>query len=150
MNEHRIPQFQWNSLSYLTARAGRIGTQELTELMESESLSRHHFTIICALEEFGGISQNDLADRSNVNRGHLVAYLDQLSSRGILEREVDPEDRRRNVITLTPEGRKFAARAMEAASHNEAKVFGALDEPQREQLRTLLQLVATQDGEARQ
>ncbi|MGV2950729.1 MarR family winged helix-turn-helix transcriptional regulator [Glutamicibacter sp. AGC46] len=150
MNEHRIPQFQWNSLSYLTARAGRIGTQELTELMESESFSRHHFTIICALEEFGGISQNDLADRSNVNRGHLVAYLDQLSSRGILEREVDPEDRRRNVITLTPEGRKFAARAMEAASHNEAKVFGALDEPQREQLRTLLQLVATQDGEARQ
>ncbi|MGX1591478.1 MarR family winged helix-turn-helix transcriptional regulator [Glutamicibacter sp. NPDC055491] len=150
MNEHRIPQFQWNSLSYLTARAGRIGTQELTELMESESLSRHHFTIICALEEFGGISQNDLADRSNVNRGHLVAYLDQLSSRGILEREVDPEDRRRNVITLTPEGRKFAAQAMEAASHNEAKVFGALDEPQREQLRALLQLVATQDGEARQ
>ncbi|PQZ90401.1 MarR family transcriptional regulator [Arthrobacter sp. MYb222] len=150
MNEHRIPQFQWNSLSYLTARAGRIGTQELTELMESESLSRHHFTIICALEEFGGISQKDLADRSNVNRGHLVAYLDQLSSRGILEREVDPEDRRRNVITLTPEGRKFAARAMEAASHNEAKVFGALDEPQREQLRALLQLVATQDGEARQ
>ncbi|MFJ2316527.1 MarR family winged helix-turn-helix transcriptional regulator [Glutamicibacter sp. NPDC087661] len=150
MNEHRIPQFQWNSLSYLTARAGRIGTQELTELMESESLSRHHFTIICALEEFGGISQSDLADRSNVNRGHLVAYLDQLSSRGILEREVDPEDRRRNVITLTPEGRKFAARAMEAASHNEAKVFGALDEPQREQLRALLQLVATQDGEARQ
>ncbi|MFD1377718.1 MarR family winged helix-turn-helix transcriptional regulator [Micrococcus antarcticus] len=150
MNEHRIPQFQWNSLSYLTARAGRIGTQELTELMESESLSRHHFTIICALEEFGGISQNDLAERSNVNRGHLVAYLDQLSSRGILEREVDPEDRRRNVITLTPEGRKFAARAMEAASHNEAKVFGALDEPQREQLRALLQLVATQDSEARQ
>lgn len=150
MNEHRIPQFQWNSLSYLTARAGRIGTQELTELMESESLSRHHFTIICALEEFGGISQNDLAGRSNVNPGHLVAYLDQLSSRGILEREVDPEDRRRNVITLTPEGRKFAARAMEAASHNEAKVFGALDEPQREQLRALLQLVATQDGEARQ
>ncbi|MFJ2350458.1 MarR family winged helix-turn-helix transcriptional regulator [Glutamicibacter sp. NPDC087673] len=150
MNEYRIPQFQWNSLSYLTARAGRIGTQELTELMESGSLSRHHFTIICALEEFGGISQNDLADRSNVNRGHLVAYLDQLSSRGILEREVDPEDRRRNVITLTPEGRKFAARAMEAASHNEAKVFGALDEPQREQLRALLQLVATQDGEARQ
>ncbi|MEU5832144.1 MarR family transcriptional regulator [Streptomyces diacarni] len=106
--------------------------------------------IICALEEFGGICQNDLAERSDANRGHLMAHLDQLSSRGILEREVDPEDCRRNVITLTADGRKFAARAMEAASHNEAKVFGALDEPQREQLCALLQLVATQDSEARQ
>ncbi|MGH3652057.1 MarR family winged helix-turn-helix transcriptional regulator [Glutamicibacter sp.] len=150
MNEHRIPQFQWNSLSYLTARAGRIGTQELTELMESESLARHHFTIICALDEFGGISQNDLAARSNLNRGHLVAYLDQLSSRGILERNVDPEDRRRNVIRLTAEGRTFAARAMKAARHNEAKVFGALDAQQQVQLRTLLQLVAAQDGEVHQ
>ncbi|MFC9933979.1 MarR family winged helix-turn-helix transcriptional regulator [Glutamicibacter sp. NPDC127525] len=150
MNKPRIPQFQWNSLSYLTARAGRIGTQELTELMESESLARHHFTIICALEEFGGISQNDLAARSNVNRGHLVAYLDQLANRGILERNVDPQDRRRNLITLTSEGKKFAARAIKAASHNEAKAFGALDERQQEQLRALLQLVAAQDGEARQ
>ena len=150
MAEHRIPQFQWNSLSYLTARAGRIGTQELTELMESESLTRHHFTIICALEEFGGISQNDLAARSNLNRGHLVAYLDKLSTRGILERNVDPEDRRRNLITLTAAGRKFAARAMAAAEHSEAKVFDALDAQQQVQLRTLLQLVAAQDGEAQQ
>ena len=149
MTEYRIPQFQWNSLSYLTARAGRIGTQELTELMESESLARHHFTIICALAEFGGISQNELAARSNLNRGHLVAYLDQLSSRGILERNVDPKDRRRNLITLTTEGQEFAARAMSAAKHNEAKAFGALDEQQKKQLRNLLQLVAAQDGEGR-
>src|SRR5690606_8580419 len=150
MTEHRIPQFQWNSLSYLTARAGRIGTQELTELMESESLTRHHFTIICALDEFGGISQNDLAARSNLNPGHMVAYLDQLAVRGILERNVDPKDRRRNIITLTAEGKTFASRAMKATKHNEAKVFGALDDRQKEQLRTLLQLVAAQDAEARQ
>lgn len=150
MNEQQIPQFQWSSLSYLAARAGRIGTQELTELMESEALTRHHFTIVCALAEFGGISQNELAQRSNLNRGHLVAYLDELSARGILERTADPADRRRNIITLTTVGEEFTARAMKAARRSEAGVFGALDEVQQEQLRELLQLVAAEGGAARQ
>ncbi|WP_334122416.1 MarR family winged helix-turn-helix transcriptional regulator [Glutamicibacter sp.] len=149
MSDFLIPQFQWNSLSYLTSRAGRVGTQELTELMESESLTRNHFTIVCALAEFGGMSQNDLAQRSNLNRGHLVAYLDELAGRKILERSVDPADRRRNIITLTEAGKKFTAKAIAAAQRSEAEVFGALDAQQQETLRTLLQLVVSTDGEAR-
>lgn len=149
MNEHQIPRFQWNSLSYLTSRAGRIGTVELTAFMESESLTRNHFMIVCALDEFGPMSQNDLAKHSNLNRGHLVAYLDELAQRKILERAVDPADRRRNIITLTAKGKKFTARATEAALSSEAEVFGALDVTQQETLRSLLQIVASADGEAR-
>jgi len=149
MNDFLIPQFQWNSLSYLTSRAGRIGTQELTELMESESLTRNHFMIVCALAEFGPMSQNDLAKHSNLNRGHLVAYLDELAERKILERSVDPADRRRNIVTLTNAGKKFTARATAAAQRSEADVFGALDAKQQATLRSLLQQVAIKDGEAR-
>jgi len=149
MNDFLIPQFQWNSLSYLTSRAGRIGTQELTELMESESLTRNHFMIVCALAEFGPMSQNDLAKHSNLNRGHLVAYLDELAERKILERSVDPADRRRNIVTLTNAGKKFTARATAATQRSEADVFGALDAKQQATLRSLLQQVATKDGEAR-
>ncbi|MGQ3383444.1 MarR family winged helix-turn-helix transcriptional regulator [Glutamicibacter sp. TV12E] len=149
MSDFLIPQFQWNSLSYLTSRAGRVGTQELTELMESESLTRNHFMIVCALAEFGPMSQNDLAKHANLNRGHLVAYLDELTEHKILERSVDPVDRRRNIIALTSEGKKFTARATAAAERSEAKVFGALDAQQQETLRSLLQLVALKGGEAR-
>ena len=105
--------------------------------------------IVCALAEFGPMSQNDLAKHSNLNRGHLVAYLDELADRKILERSVDPSDRRRNIITLTAAGKKFTARATAAAERSEAEVFGALDAKQQETLRTLLQLVAIKDGEAR-
>lgn len=149
MSDYQIPQFQWNSLSYLTSRAGRISTVELNAFMESESLSRNHFMIVCALDEFGPMSQNDLAKHSNLNRGHLVAYLDELAQRKILERAVDPADRRRNIITLTAKGKKFTARATEAALSSEAEVFGALDATQQETLRSLLQIVASADGEAR-
>lgn len=147
MNDFLIPQFQWNSLSYLTSRAGRFGTQELTELMESEALTRNHFMIVCALAEFGAMSQNDLAKRSKINRGHLVAYLDELADRKILERSVDPTDRRRNIITLTTAGQKFTAKAIAAAERSEAEVFGALDAKQQQTLRDLLQLVIVKDGE---
>ncbi|WP_159612903.1 MarR family winged helix-turn-helix transcriptional regulator [Glutamicibacter sp. JC586] len=149
MADYLIPRFQWNSLSYLTSRAGRTSTVDLNAFMESESLTRNHFMIVCALDEFGPMSQNDLASHSNLNRGHLVAYLDELAERKILERSVDLADRRRNIITLTAMGKKFTARATAAALSSEAEVFGALDAQQQEMLRSLLQIVAQSDGEAR-
>ncbi|UYQ77196.1 MarR family transcriptional regulator [Glutamicibacter sp. JL.03c] len=148
MSDFLIPQFQWNSLSYLTSRAGRIGTRELTELMESESLTRNHFMVVCALAEFGPMAQHELAKRSQLNRGHLVAYLDELADRQILERSVDRLDRRRKIISLTEAGKEFTARATAAAERSEAEVFGALDAQQQQALRSLLQLVATQEGRA--
>lgn len=149
MNDKKLPQFQWNSLSYLATRAGRVGTTALGALMDAEGLTRHHFTIISALEESGAMYQNDLADRANINRGHMVAYLDRLEAHGTLRRTVDPADRRRRLIELTADGRSFAARAVEAAHEGEEKIYSVLDAAQRDQLRGLLQLVVAGEEEAR-
>lgn len=149
MTDQKLPRFQWNSLSYLATRVGRVGTMALGALMEAEGLTRHHFTIVSALQESGAMYQNDLADRANINRGHMVAYLDQLEAHGTLQRTVDPVDRRRRLIELTPDGRRFAARAVEAAREGEEEIYGALDPAQREQLRGLLQLVVAGQGETR-
>lgn len=150
MNEQQIPKFQWGSLSYLSSRVGRLGTLKLTEMMESEALTRNHFMIVCALQEFAPMSQNDLSLRTDLNRGHLVAYLDELAQHGIVERSVDPGDRRRNLITLTESGQKFTAKAMSAARDSEMELFGVLNVAQREQLRDLLQLVVAQEDESAQ
>lgn len=47
--------------------------------------------------------QTTLAARMNVEPMTLVAFLDRLESRGLVEREPDPTDRRAKIVRLTPQ-----------------------------------------------
>jgi len=46
--------------------------------------------------------QTTLAARMNVEPMTLVGFLDRLESRGLVEREPDPTDRRAKIVRLTP------------------------------------------------
>jgi MarR family transcriptional regulator, lower aerobic nicotinate degradation pathway regulator len=66
----------------------------------------YHYRLLAALEEFGPDSQAALGRRTNIDRSDVVAALNELAEQGLIQRSPDPDDRRRNVITITPAGRK--------------------------------------------
>jgi DNA-binding MarR family transcriptional regulator len=66
----------------------------------------YHYRLLAALEEFGPASQADLGRRTSIDRSDVVAALNELADRGLIERAPDPDDRRRNVITITKAGTK--------------------------------------------
>jgi DNA-binding MarR family transcriptional regulator len=146
MTTHSLPRAQRTSITYLSTIVSRLGLGGLTEIMGAEGFTRSHFTAISALAEFGPLAQSELADRTHLNRGHLVGFLDQLSARGLVTRTPDPGDRRRNIVALTGEGEAFTRRVAAAEQANEERTFAMLDESQREALRVLLRTVI--DGEA--
>jgi DNA-binding MarR family transcriptional regulator len=100
---------------------------------------RLHYAVLAGLQEFGPISQAALSRRLGVDRGDLVAALNELERDGLALRAPDESDRRRNAIRITPAGT--------AELHAlDARVFAAQDallEPlssgEREQLNSLLQ-----------
>lgn len=47
-----------------------------------------------------------LADRLALDRSTLSRTVDALVEKGLLSRQIDPDDRRYNVLALTPEGRR--------------------------------------------
>lgn len=49
-----------------------------------------------------GLRQAALAERMNVEPMTLVGYLDALEAQDLIQRSVDPNDRRAKLITLTP------------------------------------------------
>lgn len=51
-----------------------------------------------------GISQTELAERVGLDTSTLVRLLDILVERGLIERQVNPDDRRARLIVLTPSG----------------------------------------------
>lgn len=56
----------------------------------------------------GGVRQVTLADYVGVEGATLVRLVDQLCAAGLVRREVDPSDRRANVLSLTDEGERMA------------------------------------------
>lgn len=67
-------------------------------------LRSYHYRLLAALEEWGPGSQADLGRSTGIDRSDVTAALAELESRNLIERTVDPENKRRNIVTLTPEG----------------------------------------------
>lgn len=67
-------------------------------------LRGYHYRLLAALEEWGPSSQADLGRSTGIDRSDVTAALSELESRNLIERTVDPENKRRNIVTLTPAG----------------------------------------------
>ena len=53
----------------------------------------------------------ELADRLQVDAPYTTVVVDDLERRGLVQRSVDSRDRRRRIVTVTPEGTRQAAEA---------------------------------------
>ncbi|MEV5961280.1 MarR family winged helix-turn-helix transcriptional regulator [Kribbella sp. NPDC051952] len=67
-------------------------------------LRSYHYRLLAALEEFGPASQADLGRGTGIDRSDVTAALSELESRRLVVRSVDPDHKRRNVVTITPAG----------------------------------------------
>lgn len=76
----------------------------------------------------GGVRQVTLADYVGVEGATLVRLVDQLSAAGLVRREVDPSDRRANVLSLTDAGERMAEQIEMELRHLRAKVFAEISE----------------------
>src|SRR5262249_29079605 len=72
--------------------------------VHGNGLRGYHYRLLAALEEWGPASQADLGRSTGIDRSDVTAALAELESRNLIERTVDPENKRRNIVTLTPEG----------------------------------------------
>lgn len=81
------------------------------------------------LDEGGDdISQSELAERVGLDGSSLVRLLDILEGRGLIERRVDPVDRRARRIVLSPAGRPGIAGLRVRLHRIEAEMLADLDD----------------------
>ena len=90
--------------TWLLSRANARSQALLTDGFAAEGVRGYHFRLLAALDEFGPASQADLGRHTGIDRSDVVATLNDLVARGLAQREPDPVDRRRNVITMTKRG----------------------------------------------
>ena len=86
-------------------------------------------------------SQQQAAVRLGIDRTTMVGFVDTLEGKGLVARRADPDDRRRNVVALTADGRDVLRRATKASDEAERRFLAPLSRTAAEQLRRALRQV---------
>jgi DNA-binding MarR family transcriptional regulator len=92
--------------SWLLNQAALAANRAVAEGLAEAGTRRHHYSLLAALDDVGPASQAELGRRIMLDRSDMVAAVNELADQGFVERTPDPADRRRNVVTLTPAGRR--------------------------------------------
>ena len=109
----------------------------------------YHYRALACLDELGPASQADLGRRSGIHLSDLVATINELADQHLVERAPDPADRRRNIITITPAGRRQLRRLDKQLTRIQDELLAALSPDERDQLAALLRRVLDHYTDAR-
>ncbi|MBO9517675.1 MAG: winged helix-turn-helix transcriptional regulator [Porphyrobacter sp.] len=83
-------------------------------------------TVLALIAANPGSSQSALAKRSGLNKSALVGIVDQLETRGLVERGRVANDRRRYQVSVTAEGERTMQTLFAAVNAEEDSIRGAL------------------------
>lgn len=126
--------------TWLISRAYARSSSLLTAGFEAhgEGLRSYHYRLLAALEQWGPTSQAGLGRDTGIDRSDITAALAELESRHLVERKVDPDHKRRNIVTLTPQGAATLLRLDTVLDEIQDTVLAPLTARQRRQLVDLL------------
>jgi MarR family transcriptional regulator, lower aerobic nicotinate degradation pathway regulator len=122
-------------INQLSRKAQRIVGEELAQ----EGARRPHFTVLASLSEQGAASQAALGRRLWIDRSDLHAILNELEPDGLVARVRDEQDRRRNLVALTPAGRAALKRLGKRIDAAQSALLAPLSARDRRELRRLLE-----------
>jgi MarR family transcriptional regulator, lower aerobic nicotinate degradation pathway regulator len=121
-------------ISQVATHAHRLMTERLTAV----GARGYHFRLLAALAEFGPSSQASLGRRTGMDRSDVVAAVNELARQDLLQRVIDPADRRRNVVTITQKGAAYLERLDGVLDGVQDELLAPLSAAERTQLTGLL------------
>jgi DNA-binding MarR family transcriptional regulator len=105
----------------------------LDQALEPVELKSREFWIL-VIAGAGNVSQHELAELCGVDPSSMVAVLDGMERRGLLQRRRNPQDRRVQWVQRTGEGDRLFRRALPLAQNAEAEQLATLPEADRRRL----------------
>ncbi|MGH2861913.1 MAG: MarR family winged helix-turn-helix transcriptional regulator [Solirubrobacteraceae bacterium] len=132
-------------LAYLLKHADRLLAELHVEALAPFNLHVRELGVLLVIDRSEPASQQQIAERMGVDRTTMVSIIDALEAKGIIARRPDAEDRRRNLIELTPTGQEILRQATAASDAAEAKLLAPLTLEEDKQLRNLIARVLNRD-----
>jgi DNA-binding MarR family transcriptional regulator len=129
-------------LGYLLKHAQHRLAEFTSAAMAPYGVTGRESAVLTAIDSQVPVSQQDVALRLGVDRTTMVALIDDLEGKGLVQRRKDPDDRRKNVVQLTDLGRATLRDASRAGTDAERRFLSALSDDQAARLVEALRAVA--------
>jgi DNA-binding MarR family transcriptional regulator len=131
---------------FLLSQLGAHAAARFAERLMVLELSPADAGILRLLRTAAGISQQELSSRLQIHPSRLVAILDNLERRQLVERKPNPDDRRLYSLHLTKEGGEMLQRIGKVAREHQDELLSVLSGEERAKLTQMLQRVADEQG----
>jgi len=125
----------------LSRRFFQICTAAAADALVTEELTPMESGVLAYLNRITGepnIDQNSLAERMGIDRSNASLLVERLVTRRLIDRQINPENRRAHILKLTSAGEKVYARSRPSFNAGQQKILEVLRPSERELLLDLL------------
>jgi DNA-binding MarR family transcriptional regulator len=102
--------------------------RDLADALAEFDLRPSHFAALVAIDAEPGLKQQSVGKILAVRHPNLVALIDTMEARGLIERARAPGDRRSNALRLTAEGKALLKQLRKVEADHQAKLVAVLGE----------------------
>jgi DNA-binding MarR family transcriptional regulator len=135
-----------SNLAFLLSQVGIHVSRRFAERIAVLDLHPGLFRVLDLVDLAEGQSQQAIARTIEVPPSRMVALVDELEERGMVERRPDPADRRVRALYLTRKGRQTLARGRKIAAEHEEELTRGMAAADRRRLVDLLQKLVDQQA----
>ncbi|MFI0266054.1 MarR family winged helix-turn-helix transcriptional regulator [Streptomyces luteogriseus] len=137
MSEAPLPAIR-SLPSWLLGRAAARGRALVAEALAGQDMRMWHHVVLSAVRDLAPVAQADLGRGIRLDPKDLVGVLNDLQAAGLVVREPDPKDRRKNAVSLTEPGARLLKRCEKAARAANDELLAPLSAAEREQFTEML------------
>jgi DNA-binding MarR family transcriptional regulator len=132
------------NVAFLLAQVGAHASGMFADRVEPLGLTPPQVGILCYIARADGLSQQALSEKLGLFPSRLVAMIDELEQRGLVERRDSPRDRRSYALHLTGAGREILEQLDRIGRAHQQALCAALDASEQAQLKALLARIAAE------
>lgn len=125
-------------LLYLLAASSEQASTQFHALVRKRGLRVPEWRVLACLVDNDGLMITRLAKLSLMEQSRMTRIVDQMDTRGWVERVMDSHDKRRVRVKLTPEGRALAEDLVKEARSHEAQLLSALADTDAARVKSVL------------
>jgi DNA-binding MarR family transcriptional regulator len=142
----RKPDSAAESVGFMLSTLGHAISRRFIHALQPLDLHPREFGVLRAVKANDGQSQQTLAQRLHIPPSRMVAIVDELESRGLIERRPDPHDRRVRALYVTNRGQTLLEDAFTLVVEHELAISDVLTGSERAELLALLNRIADRLG----
>jgi len=138
MNDHPVLELERFLPYRLSVLSNNVSQAIARQYAERFELSVNEWRAMAILGRYPGVSANEVAERTAMDKVAVSRALARLIDAGRVRRTTHGDDRRRSVLELTARGRKVYEQVAPMALRHEQRLLAHLDTQERDWLDRIL------------